>query len=305
MKRTWKDYFIFSRKERLAIGFLLVTMACFLLLPYFYAVNQQRPEIDPALKSFFDNRQNDSLNAGNQREEITMGKADVYKAASHKLFFFDPNTISMEGWIQLGLRPATAKTIQHYLAKGGRFRKPEDIRKIWGIRQEQADRLMPYVQLNALRSSSAEKMKLTTQNKRQFSAKSQPLDINQAAVEDWQALPGIGSVLANRIMQYRDRVGGFYTVLQLEKVFGMNDTLLQQLAPFLQVNVNTLPKLDLNNVSISVLSERTGISPAVARGILIYRQQNGPFQSVSDLKKIVFITDSVFAILNNHVAVIK
>ena len=305
MKRTWKDYFIFSKKERLAIVNLLVTMACFLLLPYFYAVNQQRPEIDPVLKSFFENRQNDSLNAGYQRQEMTMGNADANRAAAHKLFFFDPNTISVEGWIQLGLRPATAKTIQHYLAKGGRFRKPEDIRKIWGIRQEQADRLIPFVQLNALRFSAAEKMILTTEKKQQFTAKSQPLDINQAAVEDWQLLPGIGPVLANRIVQYRDRMGGFSTVLQLKKVFGITDTLLQQLAPFLQVNLNTLPKLDLNKVSITMLSERTGISPAVARGILIYRQQNGPFQSVEDLKKIVFITDSVYALLYAHVTVFR
>ena len=305
MKRTWKDYFIFSKKERVAIGLILVAMACFLLLPYFYAVNQQQPEIDPALKSFFENRQNDSLNAGYQRQEKTMGNADANRAAAHKLFFFDPNTISVEGWIQLGLRPATAKTIQHYLAKGGRFRKPEDIRKIWGIRQEQADRLIPFVQLNALRFSAAEKMILTTEKKQQFTAKSQPLDINQAAVEDWQLLPGIGPVLANRIVQYRDRMGGFSTVLQLKKVFGITDTLLQQLAPFLQVNLNTLPKLDLNKVSITMLSERTGISPAVARGILIYRQQNGPFQSVEDLKKIVFITDSVYALLYAHVTVFR
>ena len=54
-----------------------------------------------------------------------------------------------------------------------------------------------------------------------------------------------------------------------------------------------------------MLSERTGISPAVARGILIYRQQNGPFQSVEDLKKIVFITDSVYALLYAHVTVFR
>ena len=46
---------------------------------------------------------------------------------------FDPNTISTEGWLELGLNQKTAETINKYLSKGGHFDKPEDLRKIWGM----------------------------------------------------------------------------------------------------------------------------------------------------------------------------
>ena len=58
---------------------------------------------------------------------------------------FDPNTISESGWIQMGIRPKTAATIRNYISKGGKFKSPEDLRKIYGLSPEIADKLIPFI----------------------------------------------------------------------------------------------------------------------------------------------------------------
>ena len=50
-----------------------------------------------------------------------------------------------------------------------------------------------------------------------------PLSLNSATVEQLDAMPGIGPVLAQRIIQYRDQHGGFTSVDQLRKVSGFGE----------------------------------------------------------------------------------
>ena len=68
-------------------------------------------------------------------------------ATSTKLFYFDPNTLEIRGWMRLGVSEKTATTILKYVSKGGKFRNPEDIRKIWSLRKNDADRIIPFVRI--------------------------------------------------------------------------------------------------------------------------------------------------------------
>jgi competence protein ComEA len=63
----------------------------------------------------------------------------------------------------------------------------------------------------------------------------QALDINTATVEQLVALPGIGQVLAERIVAYRDAHGPFTSVNQLGDVEGIGDALVERLRPLVIV----------------------------------------------------------------------
>lgn len=45
---------------------------------------------------------------------------------------------------------------------------------------------------------------------------SYPLDLNAATAEELETLPGVGAILAERIVSYREAVGGFQTLEELQ-----------------------------------------------------------------------------------------
>ena len=49
------------------------------------------------------------------------------------------------------------------------------------------------------------------------------MDINSAQADDFQTLPGIGPVLAQAIVDYREEIGGFYFVEELMDVPGIGE----------------------------------------------------------------------------------
>jgi competence protein ComEA len=61
------------------------------------------------------------------------------------------------------------------------------------------------------------------------------VDLNRATLADLDRLPGIGPVLARRIVEHRDRHGAFRTVDELLGVPGIGDRLLARLRPFVRV----------------------------------------------------------------------
>lgn len=50
-----------------------------------------------------------------------------------------------------------------------------------------------------------------------------PVDLNTATLEELQTLPGVGPTLAMRIVEYRERSGGFERVEELMNVRGVGE----------------------------------------------------------------------------------
>lgn len=67
------------------------------------------------------------------------------------------------------------------------------------------------------------------------SAGGAPLDLNSATVEQLDSLPGVGPVLAGRILQWRTTHGRFRSVDELGEVSGIGDAILGQLRPLVRV----------------------------------------------------------------------
>ncbi len=290
MKRIIRDYFTFSKKERIAVVLLLILMAIFIIAPYLYRVKPATPVVSGALSAFI---------AGADTQSVAQESGETFTptTAARKitLFPFDPNTVSEQDWARLGLPARTIRTILNYRSKGGQFRSPEDIRKIWGLRQDDADRLVPYVQIAIkappVKPVSNEKDAFIRQPNKKAAA---PLDINKATAEDWKSLPGIGEVLASRIVKFRDVVGGFRSIEQVKKTYGISDSVFMLIRPYLLLDPSGLPKTNLNTASVYELRSRVDLPYAVARAIVNYREQNGPFRSVTELQKILSMPDSVW-----------
>lgn len=62
-----------------------------------------------------------------------------------------------------------------------------------------------------------------------------PLDLNTASVEQFDALPGVGPVIAGRIVEWRSVHGRFRSVEELAEVSGIGEAILASLRPLVRV----------------------------------------------------------------------
>lgn len=226
--------------------------------------------------------------------------ANSYTAHETKaqLFKFDPNSIDVAGWQKLGVKEKTANSIQKYLSKGGKFREPSDIKKVWGISPELQQKLLPYVDIAPVAQQPYYKAKYfpaaayvkNDYQKRIVDA----IDINEADTSAYIALPAIGSKLAGRIVNFRERLGGFYAIAQVSETFGLPDSSYQKIKPFLRLNSRTLRQMNINTVSEEQLRQHPYVRWQLAKVIIEYRKQHGSFASVADLRKIMIITEEIF-----------
>ncbi len=239
-KDAWKEYFAFSKKERVALTIIIAMILIFVVLPFFYSPKREKILIDTNWKP-----QMVALETSNpDKNNILPKNPDTSffqenKTPQSVLFFFDPNTLDEEGWKKLGLKNKTIKTIINYRQKGGQFRKPEDIRKLYGLSKAEADRLVAYVKIaqapgrtlsenitseQAFQSSKAERSKIKS------------IDVNKASEEEWKSLPGIGPVLSNRIIKFRNSIKGFQSIDQVKKTYGLSDSVFNNILPFLTIS---------------------------------------------------------------------
>ena len=61
------------------------------------------------------------------------------------------------------------------------------------------------------------------------------IDVNSATAEELQLIPGIGPVLSRRIVEYRERHGGFRSVQELERVYRVSSRLVESIEPYVAI----------------------------------------------------------------------
>lgn len=222
MKKIWKDYFSFTSRERIAIILLCCLIAFFWLLPNWYPDKNAVPE-----RSVTELKMHSVDSGTNSLSEPIKTVSGNRPVVAIKYFKFDPNELGEAGWQKLGIRDKTIQTILHYRAKGGRFRKPEDLRKIWGMLPADADRLIPYCRIPEI--SYPAKTSLVIAKK----PLSKPILINQATAAELETLPGITKSLAGRMIKFRDKLGGFQNLDQVRRTYGLTDSIYQLILPFI------------------------------------------------------------------------
>jgi len=79
---------------------------------------------------------------------------------------------------------------------------------------------------NRLQSSKSVARKITVDN---------PLDINRATLAQLDTLPGIGPVTAQRIIDYRNKVGRINALDELKKIFGLGVAKFGEIKSLLRV----------------------------------------------------------------------
>jgi DNA uptake protein ComE-like DNA-binding protein len=276
-----KEYFIFSTGERKGIITLLVLLMVLISLPFFYDIlfPQQPLNIKISdIKSIDDNKSSFVSYTNNEVE--------------HDLFSFDPNTSTNQQLEQLGFSKFNVKTIRNYVTKGGKFLKPDDLKKIYGITPEFFQKIEPYINI-----SSAQKNNFSFDDSVKYQKKiisKKVVELNSADSLELVALYRIGPTLAHRIMEYRDKLGGFVSIDQLKELWGFDEDILFDLQGKIYVDARKAKIYELNMVTADELKTHPYFKYKLSNAIINFRKQHGNYKSLSELKNIVLVNDSVY-----------
>jgi competence ComEA-like helix-hairpin-helix protein len=287
------DYLRFSKKDRVGVLCLLTLIVIIWLLPRLFAKSENLfvkedkvllAAVDTLNKKQKPSYEKDDEEAINQYEPST-----TTSFSKGELFQFDPNLLPAEGWKKLGLNERAIRTINNYRSKGGKFYKPQDLEKIWGLPPGFYQRVKEYISIAKEYNHHEEKFVQAAKPEK----KSLNVNVNSADTMALIALPGIGSKLALRILNFRDKLGGFYSVDQIKETYGLADSTFQKIKIYLIVD-GQVEKINLNTVTKDQLKIHPYIKWNLANAIVEYRNQHGNYKSIEDLKNISMLDENTF-----------
>ena len=284
----------FSKSDKDAIIILLVVIIiCLAALPL---LRSSEDKVKSPDKSEY----------ANKPRQYTRKQQPNYKVPEkqYELFDFDPNTADSTELLRLGLQPWQVRNIYKYRAAGGRYNKPTDFARLYGLTLKQYKRLEPYIKIEK-EVMAADVYKKTDDEKpiKKDTAliaypvkisEGEHININTADTNELKQIPGIGSYYARRIVSFRQRLGGIANVHQLLEIQGFPESSLKYMSIGESANNRNLPpitRIRINHLDVNALSRHPYIRYIQAKEIMNHRRLRGPIKKADDLRRLPSFTD--------------
>ena len=232
---SWKKYFYFSTKELkglLVLGFILLGSV---LVSKLFSIKQ--------------------IQSGS-RQGIS----------KPKLFSFDPNKIDSQSAILLGIPEKQVRSLMHYREKGGRFKNKDDFARLYGLTEEKYQLLRPYIVMADAHSQLYYTSKQGNRYHQYYKYNNSydgkedkgKMNINSINEKEWESLTPLKMELIKKIIAYKNYLGVYKSIYQLNNVYGMNDSTFQLLRTNIYVenkqhelpNANALNFNDWKNLNL-------------------------------------------------------
>ncbi|MEL7123165.1 MAG: helix-hairpin-helix domain-containing protein [Bacteroidota bacterium] len=209
---------------------------------------------------------------------------------SLKLFLFDPNSIELDSMLMMGLPAKVCYTIDKYRKSGGTFYKAKDLLKIYGLDSTLYNEMAPFIKIPS-KQPQLKRVKKFNSAKANKPSKAIKININEATMEEWKKLYGIGPAISKRIVNFRSKLGGFVSVDQVGETYGLADSTFINIKKQLFIDEGFLPqKIEINLLDIAGLAAHPYIQWKEAKAIFYYRMNHGPYENIMDLKKVKLIS---------------
>lgn len=289
-----KEYFELSKKEFNGIIVLCILIFFAALAPEIYSLFREEPKYDYSLVK----KEIDAFYASEIKESEKYKRPSKFSETRSKpvYFRFDPNNLSEADWLKLGLSERQVKVIKNYESKGGRFFRPEDLKKIYSISHKDYARLQPYIEIPESRSfKNSYKKDKPGAWKPYVKPPAAMVELNSADSSQLESLKGIGGAFASRILKYRKRLGGFVNKEQLLEVYGMDSAKYDSFKDRIIIKADAVTKLSINNADFTDLKRFPYLNYKQINAIIQYRKQHGNYSSIADLKNILILNDAVIA----------
>lgn len=300
-----REFFYFNKSDRQVIIFLLLLMIVGIVLFVFLSHGEETSDPLTTADSTYDLRRGNKhfVPSADRSESFYYGGIDRGKSPV-RLFPFDPNTADSTQLLNLGLNKWQVRNIYRYRAAGGIYRKPSDFARLYGLTKKQYEQLLPYIHIaDDYRPASdfVEKEPAFARDTMRNPVKLKPnqhVALNAADTLSLKKVPGIGSYYARQILNYRNRLGGFYAVSQLNEIEGFPAEALS----YFTLGEEKIKKINLNRATLNQLRRHPYINFYQARAIVDIRRLRGDLKSLDELKLLKEFSDKDIERLSHYAA---
>lgn len=284
----WDDFFYFSKSDRRALLLLSGILTGIILASTFFILCEQTDETEAetddlaVYETFFDGLHKDSTAMPQQHEPYSQAEEK-----SPETFFFDPNTADSTELLRLGLRPWQVRNIYKYRAHGGRYHRPEDFSRLYGLTQGDYDRLLPYIRIadkykllaDVQTPATGEDTHEPAYPRAEKYEEGTQVDLNTADTTELKKIPGIGSYYARKISEYRERLGGFVSTNQLGEIEGLPEGI----GRWFTLSSEVYRPLLVNRLSVDKMRRHPYLNFHQSRVIAEHRRKYGAIKKLQTL----------------------
>ncbi len=298
LNKSLKAFLSLNKSEQrgiivLVVIILLIAVAN-LLLPYFVS---SRSTLDSSkyktdIESFLAEQKLLS-DCANTIKLQNSGKIDLASARKKiNPFSFDPNNLPVDSWKKMGFTDNQIRTIKNYETKGGTFKDKEDVKKIYSISDVEYEIIEPYISIASGTKSQPKRVDDKKANNSEVIYRN--VEINSADSSKLVESLGLSPWRANRILLYRNILGGYINKQQLKEVYGLTGNVYNLIESYIDVDTSLISKIDVNNVEFKKLLKHPYFDYSITKSIIDTRNKIGAFSSLDQLRLIDDIHDSTF-----------
>lgn len=176
--------------------------------------------------------------------EVSDGEGtETSSATTSALRPFDPNTVSYEELRSMGLSKQVSRGIVKYREAGHTYSIVEDVAVVYAISDSLYAELKPYISIapefrleaKSYNNRPTERRR-DTLSRRTF--RPQPFDPNKLTAEGFYELGCFSARQAEALVAYRDRIGGFGSLLQFRDCYLIDSALYAQMKDYITISAS-------------------------------------------------------------------
>ncbi len=278
MMEKIKSHFVFNRSQRNGILLLVFFISGYLVLNYY---------VDFSKENLLDIKSKEVIAI--QKELDSLRTIEV-ASKMPKVFPFNPNFLTDFKGYALGMSTEEIDRLLAFRKENKWINSVKDFKKVTKVSDSLLNKISPYFKFPDWVTNSKSKNKYV---KREFKEKTfkQKIDLNLATQGQLEGLNGIGKTFSKRIIDYRNKLGGFTNDIQLYEVYGLDFQATNSiLKEFTVKTPKEIIKMALNSISASDIATVPSISFDIAKRIWEYRILNEGIKSFSELDNIEGLT---------------
>ena len=128
------------------------------------------------------------------------------------------------------------------------------------------------------------------------------IDLNSCDTNDLVTVPQFGSKRAAKLVEYRDKLGGFNSISQLQEVYILQNIDTVKLKDYLYINKQKIKKLNINTATYQELVVHPYIDSYLTKLIIHHRERNGPIRDLDELQRITHAYPELIEKMRPYVA---